>query len=88
MTDENIQNTNDENTPNTNDENAQNTSEIDDRIEKVARTYRHIGYAFFGGLAFVVAMFLLYSAITAIHNDTVIDPQTGKPFYGATADNK
>ena len=57
------------------------TDEENARLEKLARTYRHIGYAIFGGLAFVVAAFLLYTALVSLKAHTVIDSQTGEPVY-------
>ena len=49
------------------------------RIASLSRHFRHIGYAFFGGLALVTAIFLAYCIITAINGHQVIDPLTGAP---------
>jgi hypothetical protein len=51
-------------------------------LEKVARHYRHIGFAIFGGLAAFLAGILAYSAITAYLNNEAYDPVTGKNVMG------
>ena len=51
------------------------------QIRELARKYRHIGYTIMGGLALAVCAFLLYTVITSINNETVIDSQTGQPVY-------
>ena len=84
---------NDENAPTANEQSTSADNQpspavsIDDtaRVEKLARTYRHIGYAIFGTLALALAVFLFASAIIAVNDHTVIDPQTGQPFYDDAA---
>ena len=67
---------------NTNESSQESTASDDEaRIERLARKYRHIGYAIMGGLALAVCAFLLYSAITSLNAQTVIDSQTGQPVY-------
>ena len=67
---------------NTNESSQESTASDDEaRIERLARKYRHIGYAIMGGLALAVSVFLLYTAITSINNETVRD-ETGHPAYG------
>lgn len=61
------------------DETPQIKTEKDDaELNALARKYRHIGFAFFGGLALAMAAFLLYSAITALNKGDVYDPFTGQ----------
>ena len=67
---------------NTNEKNTASAPSDDEvRVEKLARKYRHIGYTIMGGLALAVCAFLLYTVITSINNETVIDSQTGQPVY-------
>ena len=82
MNDENAPAANEQ--PTTSDNQPSPAASSDDettRIERLARTYRHIGYAIFGALALALAGFLFYSALVDVNNRTVIDPQTGQPFY-------
>ena len=46
------------------------------RVKKVSRRIRHIGFAIFGGMAFVTAGVLLYNVLMAFSNDEVYDPMT------------
>lgn len=48
------------------------------RLNARARKFRHIGFAIFGGLALVLVVFLLYSALSAYAEDNVYDPFTGQ----------
>ncbi len=67
---------------NTNESSPKPASSDDEaRVEQLARKYRHVGYAIMGGLALAVCAFLLYSAITSLNAQTVIDSQTGQPVY-------
>lgn len=49
----------------------------EETINQLARKYRHIGFAIFGGLALLLSIFLAYSAITSIQNGEIYDPFTG-----------
>ncbi len=51
----------------------------DASVNALARKYRHIGFAIFGGLAALVAIFLAYSAITGLQNGEIYDPITNEP---------
>ncbi len=54
------------------------TKQQEEAVEKLARHYRHIGYAFFICLALLVSFVLTHSAITGCTNNTVFDPFTGE----------
>lgn len=69
------------------DEKTQTDSEQEARINALARKYRHIGFSIFGGLAAVLAMFLLYSALTSLNRGEVYDPFTGEKVLSDTADS-
>lgn len=68
------------------DETQSNTTvqdnEDEQRIAALSRRFRHIGFAIFGGLALVTALFLSYCAITSMNDNLVLDPFTGEPVSG------
>ena len=51
-------------------------------LEKVARHFRHIGFAIFGGLAALLAGTLAYAAITGYSAKEAYDPVTGQNVMG------
>ena len=58
---------------------ATQNNEDEKRIASLARRLRHIGFAIFGGLALVTALFLAYCVITSMNENLVFDPFTGEP---------
>lgn len=56
--------------------NADDVSE--EEINKLARHYRHIGFAIFGGLALLLVIFLTYTVISGYNKGEVFDPSTGE----------
>ncbi|MBO4349351.1 MAG: hypothetical protein J6A01_00190 [Proteobacteria bacterium] len=53
-------------------------NEEEERIAALSRRLRHIGFAIFGGLALVTALFLAYCVITSMNENLVFDPFTGE----------
>lgn len=53
-------------------------------LDRTARSFRHIGFAIFGGLAAVLAGTLAYAAITGYMANEVYDPVTGENVMGGT----
>ncbi|MBQ9816707.1 MAG: hypothetical protein IJM59_04465 [Proteobacteria bacterium] len=51
--------------------------QTEERVNALARHYRHIGFAIFGGLAAIISMFLLYTVLTALDKGEVYDPVSG-----------
>lgn len=45
---------------------------------KLARRYRHIAYALFGGLTLVLMVFVSYIVLSGYVNDDIYDPFTGE----------
>ncbi|GEM_PF-2823828 len=64
----------DESQASTNDQNHEDEM----RIAALARRLRHIGFAIFGGLALITALFLAYCVITSMNENLVFDPFTGE----------
>ena len=50
----------------------------EEEINKLARHYRHIGFAIFGGLAALLSLFLIYVVVTGYQKGEVYDPFTGE----------
>lgn len=59
------------------DARARELSDDTARVEKLARTIRHIGYSIFGGLGLLMAVFLLVQALGDIQDGKVYDPFSG-----------
>ena len=50
----------------------------EEEINKLARHYRHIGFAIFGGLAALLSIFLIYCVVTGYQEGKIYDPFTGE----------
>lgn len=59
-------------------EEAKETANQASQVDGLARHYRHIGFAIFGGVALLLSAILLYSALTGLNRGEVYDPFTGE----------
>ncbi len=47
------------------------------KVKRVSRHIRHIGFALFGGSAFLMMVFLMASVVNGVNEGEVYDPFTG-----------
>ena len=48
------------------------------KVKRISRHIRHIGFALFGGSAFLMMVFLMASVVNGVNEGEVYDPFTGE----------
>ena len=57
---------------------TENEDRYEAKVKRVSRLIRHIGFALFGGSAFLMMVFLMVSVVKGVNAGEVRDPFTGE----------
>ena len=57
---------------------TENDDRYEAKVKRVSRLIRHIGFALFGGSAFLMMVFLMVSVVKGVNAGEVRDPFTGE----------